>query len=119
MVTRLCALWLAVLAALPFTAPFATLHLSDFAGGGRAQNVIEKIAAPTASDAQDDAADDIAASAAYFQRSHTLGACALALVASPVASDALVSAGSTLGVPLAASGPSPHDVLALTAILRL
>jgi hypothetical protein len=92
--------------------------LSDFDGGGHAQNVIETIAAPTASGAQDDDADDVAASTAYFQRSHPMGLCALALVASPVASDTFTSTASIFAVSLA-SGPSRHDVLALTAILRL
>jgi hypothetical protein len=118
MVTRLFALWLAVLAALPFTAPFATLHLSDFADGGRAQNVFQTIAAPIASGAQDNGAGDVAASAAYFQRSHPIGLCALALVMSPGASDTFTSTGSIFAVSLASS-PSPHNGLALTTTLRL
>ena len=118
MVKRLCALGLAILAALPFTAPFATLHLSDFAGDGHAQNVIETITAPTASGAQDDDADDVAASDAYFQRTHPVGLRGLALVVTPVAGDTFTPVTSIFAIPVA-SRPSPHDVLALTAILRL
>ena len=68
MVTRLCAIWLAVLAAVPFTAPFATFDLSDLVGGRHARNAVVTIAAPTASGAQTDNADDTAAPEACFQR---------------------------------------------------
>src|SRR5262245_30280578 len=86
MVTRLFALWLAVLTALPFTAPFATFHLSDFVNG-RARNVIDTVAAPATSGAHDDDADDVAASGGYFQPIHPMGLCGRALLAFPVARD--------------------------------
>jgi hypothetical protein len=118
--TRAAWLWalsLVVLAALPFTAPFASLNWSDFVGGGRTQQIVTSVGAPLASNAQDDDADDAAASDACVQRAHSFRFCEFAPVTSAVAglpSPPVVSALSLLGPSLSARGPSvPVTVLRL------
>lgn len=115
-VTKVCAVWLVVLAALPFTTPFATLDFSDFFGGGNRQRVIETIAAPAASSAQDDDADDAVASSACFQRIRPTALDGLAPVASPVASDAVASIDAIFST---AAVPSLAHVSTLVTTLRL
>src|SRR5262249_39480550 len=114
---RLSALWLVVLAAGPFTAPFAALDWSDLVGRGRTRPVGSTLGVPVASSAPDDDADDAAASDACVQRAHSLRFCELAPVLSPVAGGPpapSVSVLSHLGPPRSARGPS-----ARFAVLRL
>jgi hypothetical protein len=116
-VARLCAVWLVALAAVPFTAPFAALNWSDFVHSGRTPHVLSIGDTPVASSAQDDEADDAAASDACAQRVHSYRYCELAPVASPVAGDPLASAVpvvSRVTADLSARGAS-----ALATILRL
>jgi hypothetical protein len=108
---------LVVLAAVPFTAPFAALDWSDFVASGHTRHIVSAVGAPVASSAQDDDADDAAASDACVHRAHSFRFCELALVTSPVAGDppaSAVSILSHLGPPLSARGPS-----ALVTVLRL
>ena len=115
---RLCALSLVVLAAVPFTAPFAALNWSDFVGSGRARQIVTTVGAPAASTAQDDDADDdAAASDACVQRAHSFRFCELAPVTSPAAGGPPASAVSILSHlgPL----PSVRDASALVTVLRL
>ena len=110
-------MWLVVLAALPFTAPFAALNWSDFVASGRTRQVVTIVDSPVASSAHDDDADDVAASDACVQRIHSFRSCELAPVASPVAGDPLtatVSVLSHIGPP-----PSARGASALVTILRL
>jgi hypothetical protein len=114
---RLCALSLVVLAAVPFTAPFAALNWSDFVGSGRTRQIVAAVGASVASTAQDDDADDAAASDACAQRAHWFRFCELTLVTSPVAGGRPASAASILNhltPPPAARGRS-----ALITVLRL
>jgi hypothetical protein len=114
---KLCALSLVVLVALPFTAPFATLNWADFVSRGRTRQVVAIVDAPVASCAQDDDADDVAASDVCVRRLHAFRFCELAPVTSPVAGDPLASAVSVLsdfGTP-----PSARSASALGTILRL
>lgn len=83
MFNRICAISLVVLAAVLFTAPFATLDWSDFVGCSQSCNVLE-VAAPVAS-SQDDRADDATSLGACVQRVQPVGLSILAPVASPVA----------------------------------
>src|SRR5215470_15362119 len=58
-VTHLCAAWLVVLTALPFTAPFAILDAGDLFGEGFAHTSATTVAAsPASTSAQDSDADD-------------------------------------------------------------
>lgn len=113
---RLSALSLVVLAAVPFTAPFAALDWSDFVASGRTRQTVSTVGTPVASSAQDDA-DDAAASDACVHRAHSFRFCELAPVTSPVADGppaSAISILSHLGPPLSARGPS-----ALVTVLRL
>src|SRR5262245_66601860 len=74
--TRLCAVWLVALAALPFTAPFAAFDWSALVGGGHAQTAFTT-AAPLAQHVQDDGADDTPASSARVQRMRSIRLCDL------------------------------------------
>lgn len=108
---------LVVLAALPFTAPFATLNWADFVGSGRIRQIVTIVDAPVASCAQNDDADDAAASDACVHRVNAFRFCELAPITSPVAGDPLTSAVSVLsdfGTP-----PSARSVSPLGTILRL
>jgi hypothetical protein len=114
---RLSALSLVVLAAVPFTAPFAALDWSDFVASGRTRHIVSSVGAPVASSAQDDSADDAAASDACVHRAHSFRFGELAPVTSPVAGSAPASPVSILnrlGPPLSARGPS-----ALVTVLRV
>jgi hypothetical protein len=108
---------LVVLAAVPFTAPFAALNWSDFVGSGRTRQIVSAVDAPVASSAQDDDADDAAASDACVQRAHSFRFCELAPITSPVAGGPpapAVSILSHLGPP-----PSSRGRSALVTVLRL
>jgi hypothetical protein len=114
---RLSALSLVVLAAVPFTAPFAALDWSDFVASGHTRQTVSTVGTPVASSAQDDDADDAAASDACVQRADSFRFCELAPVTSPVASVPPALAVSTLShlrPSLSARGPS-----ALVTVLRL
>ena len=114
---RLSALSLVVLAAVPVTAPFAALDWSDFVASGRTRQTVSTVCTPIASSAQDDDADDAAASDACVQRAPSFRFCELAPVTSPVAGGppaSAISILSHLGPPLSAPGPS-----ALVTVLRL
>jgi len=117
MLNRVCALWLVALATVPFTAPFATLDLSDFLGHGSASTLVETIAALPL-DAQADTADDAASSVAFVQRSQAAVLSALAPVVSPLAGDAVLSIAATLS-PLESAPPLAQDVFAHVDTLRL
>jgi hypothetical protein len=114
-VTRLCAVWLGVLAALPFTAPFAALDAADFFGGDHKHTATTVSAGP--SSAQDDDADDAAAADAVLQRVHPLALGDLAPISTPLAAGP-VSSASTL-VATETSALPPLDSSALTTVLRL
>ncbi len=111
MLRRLCAISLVILAAVPFTAPFATLDWSDFIGGKRSCTVLE-LAAPVVS-SHDDDADDAASVA--LQRIRPIGLSALAPAASPVAGRALAAA---IVFPVSPD-PLPRESFALAAVLRV
>jgi hypothetical protein len=115
MVTRLCAVWLIVLSALPFTAPFAALDLSDFIAGRQARTVVT-VAAPVASAAQDPDATG-AASGACFLRIHAPALRQLEPTASPVTGHSLTRVASALTPPR--FSPAALDVSARSAILRV
>ena len=117
MVTRLCAVWLVVLAALPFTAPFAALDISDFFGGGTTQKAATAVAAPASASAPDDNVDDTAMSEAALHRALPTAHGGLVRVASPVAGD-LFTPASVRFAPVASS-PSTYDSSALAVTLRL
>jgi hypothetical protein len=106
-----------VLATLPFTAPFAALNWSDFLSSGRTHQVVATVDVPVASNAQDDDADDAAASDACVQRVHSFRSCELALVASPVAGDPLTSTVAELSH--LEPPPSARGACALVTILRV
>jgi len=115
--TRLCALWLIVLAILPFTAPFAAVDWSDLFGGSHPQQKSATVGATVATNAQDDDADDVAASDACIQRTHACRFGEFAAVFSPAAGDALVTTPTITNPPaptLIASGAS-----ALITVLRV
>ena len=116
MVTTLCATWLAVLTALPFTAPFATLDLTDVLGRP-ARSVVATVAVPAASAGQNDAADDATASGVCIQRHHALELCPLVPVSSPVHGDGLAPVTSIL-TPRAPAA-SADDASTRAAILRV
>src|SRR6516225_1598625 len=100
-VTELCAVWLGILAVLPFTAPFATLDAADFFGGGHEHTASTPVIAASSSiPAQDDDADDAAASDAVFQRVNPANLGGLAPIPMPIAVDAMASAAPV--VPLRA-----------------
>jgi len=113
--TQACAVGLVVLAALPFTAPFAALDIADLLGG-HTQNVIITVSEAVASHAHTDDADDVTASDASVQRAHTVALGELVLVTSPVSSDPIPPAAT-----IADSGfASTHDnATSLTVTLRL
>jgi hypothetical protein len=115
-VTELCAVWLGILAVLPFTAPFATLDAADFFGGGRRIPTTAVVAAPGAAVAQGDDADDGAACEAVFQRAHPEAFDGLAPIPAPLASP--ISSAE----PVAATGTVAArfpDSSVLEAVLRL
>lgn len=114
---RLCALSLVVLVALPFTAPFATLNWVDFVSSGRTGQVVTIVDAPGTSRAQDDDADDVAASDVCVHRVHAFRFCELAAITSPVAGDPPASAVSILSD--FGTTPSARSVSALGTTLRL
>jgi hypothetical protein len=117
-VTPLCAVWLVVLAALPFTAPFASLDAADLFGGGDAHTTATRVAAPTSTPAQDNNdTDDVAASEAAFQRVHPTALCGLVPVASPEAVCSPPSVEGTLAIAPATS--LLHDASDLLLALRL
>jgi hypothetical protein len=116
-VTRLCAVWLVVLAALPFTAPFAAFDVSDFLGGGTTHQAATTVAAPASASAPDDSVDDTAMSEAALHRTLPTAHSGLVRIASPVEGDFLTSA-PTRFAPVASS-PSTHDSSALAVTLRL
>jgi hypothetical protein len=113
---RLVAVWLVALVALPFTAPFASFSLADLLAVSHSPKTTVT-AAQTVYGAQDDDADDTAASDACVQRINPATAFALALVASPLAGDGL-TAGTQDVLLSAASLPAP-GVSVLTPTLRL
>jgi hypothetical protein len=117
-VTWACALWLVVLATLPFTAPFATLDAADLFGGGCARTTATRFVAPTtATSASDpDDTDDAAASEAACQRVHPATLCARALIASPTTVGAPRPTVATRGNEAVALLPRHVDRL---AVLRL
>jgi hypothetical protein len=115
MFNRLCAISLIVLAAVPFTAPFATLDWSDFVGRSHSCNVLE-VAAPVAS-SHHDRADDAASLGACVQRVQPVGLSILTLVASPVARGATTAAAATFAP--VTSCPPWRDSSTLTALLRV
>jgi hypothetical protein len=49
---KVCAIWLAVLAALPFTAPFAALEAADLFGDARSHSISVSAAASSPADSQ-------------------------------------------------------------------
>ena len=113
MLRRLCAISLVILAAVPFTAPFATLDWSDFIGGKQSCNVLE-LAAPVVSSHHDDADD---AASVALQRVRPMGLSALAPAAWPAAGGALTSAAAIF-VP-ASSDPPRLESSTLPAVLRV
>ena len=66
MISRVCAVALAVLIALPFTAPFATVTLLDTGIAGRAHRGETTVTTPSASTADGDVEDGLAT----IDRSH-------------------------------------------------
>jgi hypothetical protein len=108
--------WLAVLAALPFTAPFAAIDVSDFFGGGTRQKAAATVAALASASATDDNVDEASMSEAALRELPTAHS-ELAPIASPAAGYFLTSASARFAP--AASSPSTHDASALAFTLRI
>jgi hypothetical protein len=109
-------MWLVVLSALPFTAPFAALDIADLLGGEHTRSIVSAVSGPAASHPQHDDADDVVASDASFPRVHPVTLCGLAPAGSPVARDPMRPAAAFV-----AHGffPSHDDVSAHVVALRL
>src|SRR5262245_28998501 len=110
--TRLCAVWLVALAALPFTAPFAAFDWSALVGGH--SEAAFATAAPLASHVQDDGADDTTAASARVQRVRSIRLCE----SSPSARSCEALAARTTR-PRPTTTPPPDGTFALVTILRL
>ena len=68
MVTRISAVWLVVLTALPFTAPFATLNVADVFGFAHTSHALVTVGSDACTPQSDDTADDVAMPDATGQR---------------------------------------------------
>jgi hypothetical protein len=115
---RISAAWLVVLTALPFTAPFATVDVSDLWGSGHAQPAITMVSAAGACSSQsDDTSDDVTMADGCGQHLFPTARGARTLVTSRTILPATVPAAH---VPSVNSTPPPlHDVSTLVVTLRL
>jgi hypothetical protein len=68
LIMKACAISLVVLAALPFTAPFATLDIADIFGAGGLHQIATATGAQLSTPQQDDNADDAAVAEGVSQR---------------------------------------------------
>src|SRR5262245_64981263 len=84
--TRLCAVWIVTLAALPFTAPFAAFDWSALVGGGHSETAFTTTA-PLTPHVQDEGADDTPASSARVQRMRSIRLCDLGPITSALNGD--------------------------------
>jgi hypothetical protein len=113
-ITPLCAVWLVVLAALPFTAPFATLDLSDLFGGGHSQLAGTTFGTPGSITSYDDDSDDVVVSGS-IQRAHSFGRMSLLPTASCPASLGL----AVPAVVMIATSPPRQEPPPLPTVLRV
>jgi len=113
--TRLCAVWLVTLAALPFTAPFAAFDWSALVGGGHSQTTFTT-AAPLPSHVRDDGADDAPASSGRVKRMRSIRLCDLRPCTSAHNDDAPAARTTR---PRPTTTPPSDGTSALVTILRL
>jgi hypothetical protein len=104
-----------VLAILPFTAPFACFDLCDFLGVVHSHDTTTTISAP-ASAAQDDNADDVAASDACVQRAHPIACGNLLPVTAPAGGDTILTVVRDTSTPFS---PLAHNLSSLALTLRV
>jgi len=117
-INRASAVWLIVLTALPFTAPFASVDVADLWGSGHTQPAITMVsAAGVCSSQPNDTADDVTMTDGCGQHLLPTARGARTLVTSPTILPATVPAAY---VPPVGSTPPPlHNVSTLVVTLRL
>jgi hypothetical protein len=108
-------LWLVVLATLPFTAPFATLDLTDLVGATRPHAVTAIVSGSAVSSPSQTDAGDATASDACLQRTHPFGRSELVLLVSPLDRDVNPPPGALVG-PAAFVFPSEDDAVRVVAL---